>query len=80
MFLKVTVYLIQGLSLTTESLLSFQKYVSKEELRGKPWYYGPISRDDCVKLMTERGQEGDFMVRDSESNVSQIILVLQFSI
>ena len=43
---------------------------SNEEVRGKPWYYGPISRGDCDNLMAERGQDGDFLVRDSESNVS----------
>ena len=46
---------------------------SNEEVRGKPWYYGPISRGDCDNLMAERGQDGDFLVRDSESNVSHII-------
>ena len=45
---------------------------SNEEVRGKPWYYGPISRGDCDNLMAERGQDGDFLVRDSESNVSII--------
>ena len=46
---------------------------TNEEVRGKPWYYGPISRGDCDNLMAERGQDGDFLVRDSESNVSRII-------
>ena len=48
---------------------------SNEEVRGKPWYYGPISRGDCDNLMAERGQDGDFLVRDSESNVSQKIVL-----
>ena len=41
-------------------------------MRSKPWYYGPLSREDCDKLMSERGQDGDFLVRDSESNVSNV--------
>jgi SH2 domain len=41
-----------------------------EEIAGKSWYYGQISRGDCDALMAERGQDGDFLVRDSESNVS----------
>ena len=41
-----------------------------EEIAGKSWYYGQISRGDCDTLMAERGQDGDFLVRDSESNVS----------
>ena len=43
---------------------------SSEDVRGKSWYFGPISRSDCDVLMAERGQDGDFLVRDSESNVS----------
>jgi hypothetical protein len=44
-----------------------------EEIAGKSWYYGQISRGDCDTLMAERGQDGDFLVRDSESNVSLIL-------
>ena len=44
---------------------------SNEDVRGKPWYFGPISRSDCDVLMAEKGQDGDFLVRDSESNVSR---------
>ena len=51
---------------------------SSEGVRGKPWYYGPISRGDCDNLMTERGQDGDFLVRDSESNVSNIKMIRLF--
>ena len=45
-----------------------------EEIVGKSWYYGQISRGDCDALMAERGQDGDFLVRDSESNVSSFLL------
>lgn len=38
-----------------------------EEVQDKPWYFGPISRADCDVLMAEKGQDGDFLVRDSES-------------
>ena len=41
-----------------------------EEIAGKSWYYGAISRGECDVLMSERGQDGDFLVRDSESTVS----------
>ena len=43
---------------------------SNEEVRGKSWYFGPITRQECDVLMAEKGQDGDFLVRDSESNVS----------
>lgn len=41
-----------------------------EEVQDKPWYFGPISRADCDVLMSEKGHDGDFLVRDSESTVS----------
>ena len=43
---------------------------TNEDVRGKSWYFGPISRADCDVLMAEKGQDGDFLVRDSESTVS----------
>jgi hypothetical protein len=49
-----------------------------EEIAGKSWYYGQISRGDCDALMAERGQDGDFLVRDSESNVSRSFLRATF--
>ena len=39
-------------------------------MTGKSWYYGPISRQECDVIMAEKGQDGDFLVRDSESTVS----------
>jgi len=38
-----------------------------EEIKGKSWYYGPISRGECDAIMEQKGQDGDFLVRDSES-------------
>ena len=52
--------------------------VVNEEVRGKPWYFGPISRSDCDVLMAEKGQDGDFLVRDSESTVSFVCVCLAF--
>ena len=48
----------------------FRNNTSGEEITGKSWYYGAISRGECDILMSERGQDGDFIVRDSESTVS----------
>ena len=36
----------------------------------KEWYFGLISRQQSEQLLNQRGREGDFLVRDSESNVS----------
>ena len=51
-----------------------------EEVRGKPWYFGQISRSECDILMAEKGQDGDFLVRDSESTVSSLDLFLNYLI
>ena len=48
----------------------FSNNAPSEEIQGKSWYYGPISRGECDVIMAEKGQDGDFLVRDSESNVS----------
>ncbi|VDN26781.1 unnamed protein product [Gongylonema pulchrum] len=34
----------------------------------QPWYYGRLSRDETDTLLNARGTDGDFLVRDSESN------------
>jgi len=48
-----------------------------EEVSGKPWYYGPISRGDCDTIMAEKGQDGDFLIRDSESNTGDFSVSLK---
>lgn len=42
---------------------------SSAALQGKPWYYGPISRTQCDTLLNQNGHDGDFLIRDSETNV-----------
>lgn len=37
----------------------------------KDWYYGLISRHQSEQLLNQRGREGDFLIRDSETNVSR---------
>lgn len=37
----------------------------------KPWYYGNISRSQCDTLLNQYGHDGDFLIRDSETNVSK---------
>ena len=43
-----------------------------EDIKGQPWYFGTISRAECDVLLTEKGMDGDFMIRESETNVSFI--------
>lgn len=46
---------------------------AKPTLVGKTWYHGGITRNRCDQLLNEYGANGDFIVRDSETNVSTIL-------
>jgi NCK adaptor protein 2 len=48
-------------------------------LVGKSWYYGAITRNQCDTVLNQHGHDGDYLIRDSETNVS-IILGFFFSI
>lgn len=37
---------------------------------GREWYYGNVTRHQAECVLNERGVEGDFLIRDSESSVS----------
>jgi NCK adaptor protein 2 len=39
-------------------------------LTGKSWYYGAITRGQCDTVLNTHGHDGDFLIRDSETNVS----------
>jgi NCK adaptor protein len=40
-----------------------------ESLAKQPWYYGSISRMECDDVLAQRGIDGDFLIRDSETTV-----------
>ena len=42
-----------------------------DQIQSQPWYYGKISRSECDNVLGERGIDGDFLIRDSETNVSK---------
>lgn len=44
----------------------------RPHLIGKPWYYGSITRNQCDNILNQHGHDGDFLIRDSETNVSII--------
>lgn len=46
----------------------------KPHLVDKPWYYGSITRYVCDNLLNQHGHDGDFLIRDSETNVSTIFV------
>ena len=37
---------------------------------GREWYYGSITRAECEHLLNNFAEDGDFVIRDSETNVS----------
>lgn len=39
---------------------------------GREWYYGNVTRHQAECALNERGREGDFLIRDSESSVSAL--------
>lgn len=39
---------------------------------GREWYYGNVTRHQAECALNERGREGDFLIRDSESSVSDL--------
>ena len=42
-----------------------------EDIKGQPWYFGTISRAECDVILSEKGIDGDFVIRESETNVSR---------
>jgi NCK adaptor protein len=44
-------------------------------LSGKSWYYGAITRNQCDTVLNSHGHDGDFLIRDSETNVSVLIYI-----
>ena len=48
-----------------------------EDIKRQPWYFGVISRADCDTLLTEKGMDGDFVIRESETNVGDYSVSLK---
>ncbi|TRY53764.1 hypothetical protein DNTS_013354 [Danionella cerebrum] len=44
---------------------------------GKDWYYGDVTRHQAECALNERGAEGDFLIRDSESSPSDLSISLK---
>ena len=51
-----------------------QRAAAMEGIKHQPWYYGAICRAECDNVLSERGIDGDFLIRDSETNVSLKLL------
>lgn len=44
--------------------------LDRPPLTGKSWYYGAITRSQCDTVLNTHGHDGDYLIRDSETNVS----------
>nr|CAD7394534.1 unnamed protein product [Timema cristinae] len=51
--------------------------IERPHLMGKPWYYGNITRAQCDTLLNQHGHDGDFLIRDSETNVGDYSVSLK---
>jgi hypothetical protein len=50
---------------------------NSEVLQSKPWNFGAISRAECDNLLNEKGIDGDFLIRESETNVGDFSVSLK---
>lgn len=48
--------------------------IERPNLTGKSWYYGAITRNQCDTILNQHGHDGDYLIRDSETNVSLYII------
>ncbi|XP_075895911.1 cytoplasmic protein NCK2a [Nelusetta ayraudi] len=46
---------------------------------GRDWYYGNVTRHQAECILNERGNDGDFLIRDSESSPSDFSVSLKSS-
>ncbi|XP_077436707.1 cytoplasmic protein NCK2a isoform X10 [Vanacampus margaritifer] len=44
---------------------------------GRDWYYGNVTRHQAEHILNERGHDGDFLIRDSESSPSDFSVSLK---
>jgi len=52
-------------------------HINLEDIKSQPWYFGTISRAECDALLSEKGMDGDFMIRESETNVGDYSVSLK---
>lgn len=51
--------------------------INHEDIKGQPWYFGTISRAECDVILSEKGIDGDFVIRESETNVGDYSVSLK---
>ncbi|XP_021935901.1 cytoplasmic protein NCK1 isoform X2 [Zootermopsis nevadensis] len=56
---------------------SIGRSLDRPHLVGKAWYYGTITRAQCDNLLNQHGHDGDFLIRDSETNMGDYSVSLK---
>lgn len=68
-------------SLSNASSLSVLGNQKPQHLSGpladKEWYFGKITRTQCEEMLSKHAEDGDFLIRDSESTVGHYTVVLK---
>jgi len=59
---------IQGQTVSQQTL---------DAIKQQTWYFGHITRADCDNILTDKGLDGDFLVRESETNVGDYSVSLK---
>lgn len=49
-----------------------------ESIKSQSWYFGSISRTQCDTILNEFAEDGDFLIRDSETNVSFFLSLIHY--
>ncbi|XP_075056345.1 cytoplasmic protein NCK2 [Mixophyes fleayi] len=75
------VILTDGLSVNNSHAhqISYTGPACTGRFAGKGWYYGGVTRHQAECALNERGMEGDFLIRDSESSPSDFSISLKAS-
>ncbi|XP_038576755.1 cytoplasmic protein NCK2-like isoform X1 [Micropterus salmoides] len=70
-----------GLSFATQSSPQNRSVAPARsgKFAGRDWYYGNITRQQAECILNERGEEGDFLIRDSESSPNDFSVSLKAS-
>uniref|UniRef100_A0A1B0CHI9 Putative adaptor protein nck/dock n=1 Tax=Lutzomyia longipalpis TaxID=7200 RepID=A0A1B0CHI9_LUTLO len=56
---------------------TMQQPLERPNLAGKSWYYGAITRNQCDTVLNQHGHDGDFLIRDSETNMGDYSVSLK---
>ncbi|CAG2166520.1 unnamed protein product, partial [Oppiella nova] len=51
--------------------------VAKMDVNDRMWYFGTISRGQCDHMLNEMADDGDFLIRDSETNAGDYSVSLK---